>query len=138
MNERVYWNNLDHWSVSQLYLLVKDQLGSLNQRIDAVSKLEVLTNQNFKSTVDFFEKMEKHIALERYTGEDLLSARKLKGYSQQTVGWKLDVSKQFVSEMERDSKPLTTKALRFIEDCGIQRPSEPILVDKTALKTKEL
>ena len=129
---------MDGYSIKDMYTMVRDQLGGFCQRLDAVSKLEELTNQDFKNTADFHDKMEKYLSSNMYTGVDLKSVRKLKGYSQQTLAWKLGVSKQFISQMEGDKMPLITKALRFIENNGMSDHSKADLVDKTPLKTKEL
>lgn len=46
----------------------------------------------------------------------LEKARKSKGWSQQMLGIYLNVSQQFVAQMENGSRPLSKKALNFIEE----------------------
>ena len=87
---------------------------TLQQRINALQFLEKETGANFRSTEHFLAKMDEHIA--QISGaEELKRVRKDKNLSLEQLGKKLGYSEQFVHQMERGTRPLTTKTVRFIE-----------------------
>ena len=99
-------------------ILDRDNANFAIQRcINAIQFLESEMHTKFKSTKDFREKMDKYIA--QISGAtELKRVRESKGLSQEQLSRKLGYSEQFVYQIERGSRPLTNKIIKFIEKHG--------------------
>lgn len=85
------------------------------KRVEIVRLLERMTGKEFKNTADMKAKVNHFTAFGGHRGEDIKTARKMRGWSQADLGICLGISAQFVKEMEKGRKPLTDKAISFIE-----------------------
>lgn len=87
---------------------------TLQERITALQFLEKELNVNFHNTEDFLDKMDKYV-IQISGAEELKRARESKNLSQEQLSKKLGYSQPFVNMMERGTKPLTAKAIEFIQ-----------------------
>lgn len=100
--------------IKKYYEIIENELlpdSYLSERVGIVRWLEKATHQEFKNTEDFRNKMQRFLT----SGDKLKKARKKKGWSQEVTSYYLGVSKQFISKMEKGTKPLNQKALQFID-----------------------
>lgn len=112
-------NRIDIKQIKKLYRIIKENRlpdSQLDTRVNIVRYLEEVTGNDFKSTKDFHEKMERFLSSQSYTGNELKEARERKGWNQDALAFKLHTSRQYVGCMEKGTKPLNSKALRFIEE----------------------
>jgi DNA-binding XRE family transcriptional regulator len=86
----------------------------IQDRVNIVRRLEELTTHQFVDTADFYSKMRDYLLSDETEGEKLRNERVKRGWSLTAMGIHLGVSKQFVSQMERNRKPLNINALRLI------------------------
>ena len=87
---------------------------TLPQRIIALQYLEKELDLDFKNTEDFHDKM--HKAFIKLSGaKELKRAREDKGWSQERLAKHLGVTRPFITQMESGIRPLTRKAIDFIE-----------------------
>ncbi len=61
-------------------------------------------------------KQEKKEDLEKYSSVDLARARETRGLSLESLATYLDISKSYLNKMEKDRKPLSENAIRFIKE----------------------
>ena len=101
----------------KLILHRENMNNTLQERITTLQFLEKEMHTNFHNTEDFHEKMDKYIT--QISGViELKRVRESKGLSQEQLSRKLGYSEQFVHQIERGSRPLTNKIIKFIEKHG--------------------
>jgi len=113
--------------VKDLYTIIcNGQLGDrIDERVAVIEELERLTNSEFKSNSDFHRKVSEFILRGDGPGSRLRAIRKAKGWTLEVLGIHLGCSKQFVAAMERGRKPLTERAMAFVEAQKVIGPSSP-------------
>ena len=120
--------------IKRLYAVICNrQLGddahSVQERISIIRFLEKVIKQQFQSKKDFLTKMDAFIQKQELmqdgdnltqkpsadaNGNRLKEIRKKKGLSQNTLALSLGISINYLSLMENGRKPLSNKALQFI------------------------
>jgi DNA-binding transcriptional regulator YiaG len=69
-------------------------------------------------------RQEKKENLEKYSNNDLIQARKSKGFSLESLAAYLGISKSYLCKMEKGKKPLTDNIILFIKE-GINFSKKP-------------
>jgi DNA-binding transcriptional regulator YiaG len=112
--------------VKDLYTIIcNGQLGDrIDERVAVIEELERLTSSEFKSNSDFHRKVSEFILRGDGPGSRLRALRKAKRWTLEVLGIHLGCSRQFVEAMERGRKPLTERAMAFVE---AQKSYPPIL-----------
>ena len=118
--------------VKNLYSIIANgQLGddaeSVCIRVDIVRELERLTGQNFKSTEDFHQKVNSFLLEQQAQGNDaksLSSARKQAGLTQKQLAEILCVSIRRIKHWEAGTKPISKKALIWLNSIAQNSASE--------------
>ena len=115
--------------VKRLYGLIRDGVlpddsDGVQDRVNIVRRLEELTHTQFNGTSDFHNKVSAFLARNDSPGAELRAARKERGWTLDTLGAYLGVSKQFCHKMEAGTKPLTDKALEMLCKQPIETPTE--------------
>lgn len=87
----------------------------------AIACLERITQNEFKSTRDFRQKMEAFLKKHYYKGIDLRRARKWSGMEQSELAEWFNVSKHRIIQMETGKKPLSQDAIDFIKVMGFAK-----------------
>lgn len=90
---------------------------SVQARIGITRELEKLLGTDFKDTQDFHFKIQSFLTKGRTEspGVQLKKARKKMRWTQVDLAKGLCCSQQFIAAMEKNKKPLTKEAIKFIE-----------------------
>ncbi len=90
---------------------------SMQKRVGIVQDIAILLKTGFRDTCDFQNKVEAFLLKEEKRGGfELRKIRQKKKWSSVQLACALNISVSFLSRMENNLRPLSKKALRFVQD----------------------
>jgi len=87
---------------------------AVQDKFIALRKLEADLGYSFSSKQDFNNRMKRFFKTHEHTGRDLKNARILEGLTQKELAGELKITRQYLSNMELEKKPLSNTALKWL------------------------